>query len=142
MNKTTNYNLNQWEATDVVKREDFNADNAAIDAALKTVADAVAVCGNCAIYTRTYTGTGLVIERGATVPIGKPIMLMVMHSSGSPSLLAFRGASRPIYSINDRTEFVITWNDTNVRWYNPGNQRMDLNDNGETYYAVVLSLIA
>ena len=34
MTKTTNYNLNQWEESDRVTREDFNADNAAIDAAL------------------------------------------------------------------------------------------------------------
>ena len=37
MQKTTNYNLNQWEAVDPVRREDFNADNAAIDAAIKAV---------------------------------------------------------------------------------------------------------
>ena len=33
-NQTTNYQLNQWEATDQVLRTDFNADNAKIDAAL------------------------------------------------------------------------------------------------------------
>ena len=41
-NHTTNYNLNQWEATDKVLRTDFNEDNAKIDAALKTNADAIA----------------------------------------------------------------------------------------------------
>ena len=41
-NHTTNYNLNQWEATDKVLRTDFNADNAKIDAALKANADAIA----------------------------------------------------------------------------------------------------
>lgn len=34
MTKTEHYQLNQWEPGDAVKREDFNADNAAIDAAL------------------------------------------------------------------------------------------------------------
>ena len=33
-NHTANYKLNQWEATDNVQRVDFNADNAAIEAAL------------------------------------------------------------------------------------------------------------
>lgn len=33
-NYTSNYHLNQWEGTDKVQRVDFNADNAAIDAAL------------------------------------------------------------------------------------------------------------
>ena len=49
MQKTTNYNLNQWEAHDEIKREDFNADNAAIDAALSAGARVV---------TGSYTGTG------------------------------------------------------------------------------------
>ena len=40
MQHTTNYNLNQWEDADRVTRADVNADNAAVDAALKTVSDA------------------------------------------------------------------------------------------------------
>ena len=36
-NYTTNYQLNQWEPTDQVLRTDFNADNAKLDAALKTL---------------------------------------------------------------------------------------------------------
>ena len=35
--QTTNFGLNQWAAEDKVLREDFNADNAKIDAALKTI---------------------------------------------------------------------------------------------------------
>ena len=41
MNKTPNYSLNQWEPTDQVRRVDFNADNAKIDAAIRTVDDKV-----------------------------------------------------------------------------------------------------
>ena len=37
MNKTTNYQLNQWVKSDRVLMEDFNADNAKIDAAIKAV---------------------------------------------------------------------------------------------------------
>ena len=40
MEKTTNYQLNQWAAADAVRREDFNADNAKIDAAVAAVRDA------------------------------------------------------------------------------------------------------
>ena len=53
MNQTTNYNLNQWEAADRVKRADFNADNAKIDAALKAVADAAS--GGATTLLKTYT---------------------------------------------------------------------------------------
>ena len=37
MTKTEHYQLNQGDATDPVRREDFNADNARIDVALETV---------------------------------------------------------------------------------------------------------
>lgn len=39
MNQTTNYQLNQWQASDRVLMADFNSDNAKIDAALKALAD-------------------------------------------------------------------------------------------------------
>ena len=42
MNKTANFQLTQWEKTDRIMMEDFNRDNAAIDAALKSNADGVA----------------------------------------------------------------------------------------------------
>lgn len=42
MNKTANFQLTQWEKTDRIMMEDFNRDNAAIDAALKSNADNVA----------------------------------------------------------------------------------------------------
>ncbi|MGM9607332.1 MAG: hypothetical protein ACI3XJ_07495 [Oscillospiraceae bacterium] len=42
MKKTTNYQLNQWDAADPIRRADFNADNAKIDAALAANAQALA----------------------------------------------------------------------------------------------------
>ena len=41
-NHTTNYQLNQWAKPDRVMMDDFNTDNAKIDAALKANADAIA----------------------------------------------------------------------------------------------------
>ena len=69
MNKTQNHHLSQWEKSDRVLMEDFNADNAKIDGALKAEADARAAetaalraaitkFGNCRVETQTYTGTG------------------------------------------------------------------------------------
>ena len=40
-NYTTNYQLNQWEPADAVQRVEFNADNAKVDAALKSLSDQV-----------------------------------------------------------------------------------------------------
>ena len=41
MNRTTNYKLCQWERSDKVLMEDFNADNAKLDAAIKGQANAL-----------------------------------------------------------------------------------------------------
>ena len=49
-NHTTNYQLNQWEKTDRILMDDFNADNEKIDAAL--------AARNCRFYTTSYTGDG------------------------------------------------------------------------------------
>lgn len=42
MQQTSNYGMNQWELTDRIRMEDFNGDNAKIDAALKGQAEALA----------------------------------------------------------------------------------------------------
>lgn len=84
MQKTNNYQLNQWEPTDKISREDFNADNAAIDEAIKAAADAAQAANTTAGAAQntaqtaasmaaqkpyavgTYTGTGsdMTIEVG------------------------------------------------------------------------------
>ena len=73
-NHTTNYNLNQWEATDKVLRTDFNADNAKIDAALAGLAGTVAehtaslaAKGNLTVQMLSYTGNGGYGESSPTV---------------------------------------------------------------------------
>ena len=52
MNYTENYQLNQWEQTDRVLMDDFNADNAKLDAALKANADAVTALANRSRFTK------------------------------------------------------------------------------------------
>lgn len=70
MGQTTNYQFSWWDGTDRILMEDFNADNAKVDAALKAEAEArqaagaaeaaarAARTGNCQIYTTSYVGTG------------------------------------------------------------------------------------
>ena len=43
MTKTENYNLNQWEKTDRVLMDDFNENNAKIDAAIAAVRHAISI---------------------------------------------------------------------------------------------------
>ena len=75
-NQTQNYGLSQWELTDDVRMEDFNADNAKIDAALASkygTDKQPFVVGN---YTGTgEVGTALRIDLGfppsAVIVIGR-----------------------------------------------------------------------
>ena len=62
MQQTSHYQLNQWDAEDRIQREDFNSDNAKVDAVLaEQAADLsaqavkLAKCGNCQLYYTTYT---------------------------------------------------------------------------------------
>ena len=64
MNYTKNYQLNQWEPSDRVLREDFNKDNMKIDAALHTMQGALPE-----LVLGTYTGDGSAVR---TVDLALP----------------------------------------------------------------------
>ena len=71
MTQTPNFQLNQWSPEDYVRRTDFNADNAKIDAALKAVAE-----GGAKIIIGSYTGTG--DSTDTTVTVGFPIKALII----------------------------------------------------------------
>ena len=90
MNKTANYNLNQWDKADRVLMEDFNADNAKIDAALgakaeKTVVTALQGQVNTVqasvpkIACGTYTGNGTA-SRTISLPFAPKAVLVLVHN--------------------------------------------------------------
>ncbi|USF27379.1 hypothetical protein N510_002325 [Firmicutes bacterium ASF500] len=62
MNRTTNYNLCQFEENDRVRRTDFNEDNAKLDAALtgltRSKADLSALTVKTEVAAGAYTGDG------------------------------------------------------------------------------------
>ena len=60
MKKTANYGLNLWEKTDRIQMEDFNADNAKIEAALSA---------SPKLAIGSYTGTGNT-SVGQTIELG------------------------------------------------------------------------
>ena len=92
-NQTPNYALNQWERDDRVLMDDFNADNAKIDAALKLQADLLAEKGNCTIGVFTYQGTG---TYGMSTPtrITFPKMPAAYIVVGSALLVGGGGSTR------------------------------------------------
>lgn len=125
MNKTANFQLTQWEKTDRIMMEDFNRDNAAIDAALKSNADkaalqtALAGAGNCSIETQSYTGNGKYGQNNpnsitfskkpkAVLIFGNRFFWFLTDKTVNPAYaMAF-------YNAGSRT----TWQDINFRWQN------------------------
>lgn len=97
MKQTSNYQLNQWEKTDRILMEDFNGDNAKVDAALKGNADAVAAlqtalagAGNCEIGMISYTGTGKNGDSNPTT-VTFPKMPAGFFLCGAKAYLVVRG---------------------------------------------------
>ena len=99
-NKTPNYQLSQWERSDKIQMEDFNADNAKIDAALKAQASTCASLqallnkkGNCSVGTFTYQGTGTYGPAAPTV-VSFPKQPAAYIIFGSGILIGRGGADR------------------------------------------------
>ena len=161
-NYTEHYDLCQWEATDQVQRTEFNADNAKIDAALDALAGqvaekadgddlaalsetvaghtaALALRGNCQIYTTTYTGKGTV-SRTFSFP-KQPLLVII----GGPSiyLVAVRGITALLSTENGESNNLTgTWSGTaltvayNGNW--GGGDRRACNASGSSYRIVAL----
>lgn len=153
LQQTSNYQLSQWDAEDRIQREDFNSDNAKVDAALKSQMDAlaaeqtarealaavVAKCGNCQIYTTSYTGTGTSGSNGATtLTFSKPPLLIIISSSDVSGVCAWQGTMRAIFTTTTVSCTTTFSNDRKtVSWYrnNPADQ---MNKSGTIYYVTVL----
>ena len=147
-NHTTNYQLNQWEATDQVLRTDFNEDNAKIDAALAGLAvrdmeleAAIAQKGNCQLVYGTYTGTG---NSGQSNPCmlnfsGKPLVVIIF--SQGDFLLMGRPCVNGFWACSDGfREANVTWSENEVSWYHSyTNEQMNVS--GTTYSYVALMQI-
>ena len=153
MTKTTNYQLNQWEKTDRVMMDDFNADNTKIDTALKANADtaaaasaAVARCGNGQIVYGTYTGSG---TYGSANPVTlnfdhKPIFALVQDNAYSNDdndhkLRMMRGITGAVIMDGNYTwKNTVSWGDTWVRWYSPHGADTQFNTSGSEYHYMAL----
>lgn len=141
---TTNYQLSQWERTDKIQMDDFNADNAKIDEALAGLAGQVArkaaqsavsalsqtvsghtaelaKKGNCRIDTQSYHGTD---KYGAEHPT-------VLTFSGQPTFFLVFGQYAVIFGQNGAPAVSLynggysyatvylhtTWNGSSVSFY-------------------------
>ena len=92
MEHTSNYNLSQWAGEDRIQREDFNADNAKIEAAIlgANEAAAAAAASGLKIKTGTFSGTGSTGTR--TYSLGfKPKLLFLRTDNINASYTHDRG---------------------------------------------------
>ena len=137
MNQTENYQLSLWDPEDRIQRTDFNADNAKIEAALADHAEALAGCGNCQIYTTTYTGTGTYGEgnpTSITFPV-QPVLAFIFTNSGSFLFLTPESQWAMIHKGNAATSLFVSWSDKTVSWYS-SNANDQLNAANNVYRIV------
>ena len=128
MEHTSNYNLSQWAGEDRILREDFNADNAKIEAAL-------ANAGNCKIKVGSYVGTGAFGKQTPNTVVfnEKPVLVFI---SGPLSMTALHGS--PNGSLNSGSTATVSWQDNSISWYSVQSVANQLNVSGTTYYYVAL----
>jgi len=143
-NQTPYFGLNQWEADDPVLRQDFNADNQKLDAALSAL-------GNCQILSGSYIGTGTAGADGpCRLEFGFKPLVLFMNTSKDYTDNGHAVWIHPLESrshvSNNNVDFEITWEETAVSWYvsatstyvNAANQ---YNEEGEKYTFLALGYI-
>ena len=148
MNKTANFQLTQWEKTDRIMMEDFNRDNAAIDAALKSNADkaaalqtALASCGNCKIEVKTYTGTGTYGSSNPNTLTFSAAPLLVLLGGGQGLMMGLLPGCTVAKTSFEEIGYTcsVDWNGSSVTWYTPdGTGTAQFNVKNNIYYAIAI----
>ena len=144
-NQTQNYHLSQWEAGDKVLREDFNADNAAIDAALAalvaketTLNTSLSKKGNCKIWSSTYKGAG---GYGSSNPTkltfpSLPLFALIISPNGDMMPVLPISCSTPCLTVGTGGRNYLTWSGSTASWYanTYPSEFIQMNASGVTYY--------
>ena len=129
MKKTAQFGLNQWEMSDRIQMQDFNRDNAAIEAALGT--------RNCQFYTASYTGDGEA-TKSWTFP-AKPVLVVII---GQSITVLIRDFSIGITQFGSSThQLQATWEENSVTWVNTNNSGI-ISANGKANYGIFAILEA
>lgn len=154
-NHTEHYGLSQWEKTDKVLMEDFNADNAKIDAALGALAgaaeeqgealaahtSALSKTGNCAVMVTSYSGNST-----ASVTINcpyPPVYVYVRCQTNGKALTLLRGVSKSFVDAGGSSVVSVpSWGKSSVTWREANGATAHaehiLNQSGLQYTALVL----
>lgn len=122
MKKTAQFGLNQWEMSDCIQMQDFNRDNAAIEAALAK--------RNCQFYTASYIGDGEG-ERTHTFP-AKPVFVLII-SVGYFYVLMHNAEKGYNYYAGRAGNYDVTWTEDSVTLSRPNAAPDIANTNGTVY---------
>ena len=109
MKKTAQFGLSQWEMSDRIQMQDFNRDNAAIEAALAK--------RNCQFYTASYTGDGEA-TKSWTFP-AKPVLVVIIGQSITVLIRDFSIGTTHFGSMTHQLQ--TTWEENSVTWTNTNN---------------------
>ena len=148
MNQTPNYQLNQWDKTDRIRMEEFNADNAKIEAALASHSQSIS--GMLKVVSGSYVGTGVYNtgnENTLTFDITPLAIIITADVSGSVSgggtvFLAGQTKSPGLGSNYNSSGLglMATWGDHSLSWYSYENADRQLNKANTTYRYLVLGV--
>ena len=149
-NYTEHYGLCQWEATDQVRREEFNQDNTKVDAALNALAEkdtalesavsAIAsAAGDCQMELFTYTGTGTYGE-GKPTRITFSTLPDIFIIVGDKSIYLGRGdvISSIIASEDFISDATCSWSETKLSLTNYVSARYQMNTKSQLYWVLGL----
>ena len=109
MKKTAQFGLNQWEMSDRIQMQDFNRDNAAIEAAL--------AARNCQFYTPATSGTARPRKHGPFP--AKPVLVVIIGQSITVLIRGFSIGTTHFGSMTHQLQ--VTWEEKSVAWTNTNN---------------------
>ena len=137
MQKTANYQLNQWEDSDRVRRSDFNADNAKLDSALAALA---AASPNFVVGTYVGTGTYGSSNPNTLTFSFKPKLAIIFTSEiqyGKLLLAPYNTGQKMLYLIDSNNRVYAQWSGNTLTWSVLENSAEgQLNSSGMTYYYI------
>ena len=156
-NQTAHYALSQWVKSDQVRMEDFNADNAKLDAALKAAEqrsasldakiDAAAAAaeqrsaalaaakGNCDIEFFSYVGQGRYGVNKTTITFREPPLFFLVFGSYSIGVGSKHCSNVTIAAGNNVGRDVGSWSGNTISFSNSAPE-WQFDTKGETFYVV------
>ena len=137
-NKTEKYGLNQWVHSDQVLMEDFNRDNAVLDATLSGI-NAI-LDARPKIMFGSYNGKGVYGQKNPTTLTFDfdPDFVILISGEAYPAVFLMQGKTTTSYFTSSATrELTVTWGTHSVTWYNTEYAGAQYNSAVTNYYLAI-----